>query len=185
MTFIELLILSIGLALDAFAVSLATGNKIENRRGAVRLAFHFGLFQFFMPIIGWLLGWQFVRHIVKIDHWIAFVLLAGLGIKMIHESFSKAKDETGDPSRGKHLVILSFATSIDALVIGLTLAMINIEIFYPSLLIGFTAGVLSLIGIYLSKKLNDTIGKKMEIAGGIILIGIGCRILYSHLYTTG
>lgn len=182
MTLIELILLSIGLALDAFAVSIASGSRIADKRGSVRLAFHFGLFQFLMPVAGWFLGWQVVRYIIQVDHWIAFILLAAIGAKMIYESFETEETEKGDPSKGKNLVMLSIATSIDALVVGLSLAMLKIDILYPSVIIGLTAGILSLLGIILSKILSDRVGKRMEIIGGIILIGIGARILVQHLY---
>lgn len=180
---LETILIAFGLALDAFAVSIAAGagNKISNHRGAFRLAFHFGLFQFLMPVLGWFMGLTFAHYVMKIDHWIAFFLLFYVGIKMIKESFGNDEDEVYDPSKGKRMVMLSIATSIDALVVGFSLAIINVDIWYPGIIIGAITATLSIFGIYFGKALGVRFGKKMELAGGIILILIGLQILYAHL----
>lgn len=184
MEFIELMLLAIGLSLDAFAVALgsATNGHVKGKRPAFRLSFHFALFQALMPVIGWIIGNRVNELVAIFDHWIAFILLLFIGAKMIYESFKHEKDsQRSDPTKGWSLVILSIATSIDALVVGFSLALIKMEIWYPSIIIGITTGVLSLIGIYFGIKLGSLFGKRMELLGGIIIIGIGIRILISHV----
>ena len=140
MDWISLLALAVALAMDAFAVSLAAGAVLcpVTFRHCFRLSFHFGLFQGVMPIIGWLAGMTVQQFISAWDHWLAFALLSFLGLRMIHEAVreSHERDQATDPSRGMTLVILSIATSIDALAIGLTLAMIEVTIWMPALVIG-------------------------------------------------
>ena len=184
MGFIEILMVAVGLAMDAFAVSLGAGTSglAVGPRAAFRLSFHFGLFQFMMPAIGWFLGVRVAPVIESIDHWIAFGLLAFVGARMIHAGFDpEGQTYTSDPSRGMTLVMLSVATSIDALAIGLTLAMLQVRIWYPSVVIGVVTGGLSLVGLRLGSRLGARFGKRMEIAGGLILVLIGLRILISHL----
>jgi len=179
----EIILIAIGLALDAFAVSLGAGagRKIANRRGAVRLAFHFGLFQFLMPVIGWYIGIKVAPLVEFIDHWIAFALLTYVGAKMIKEAYNKDEDFKVDPSKGKTMVALSIATSIDALVVGFSLAMIGIDIWRPGIIIGVITALLSITGIYIGKFLGDRFGKKTEFAGGIIIIALGLKILLQHV----
>lgn len=184
MGIIETLLIAIGLALDAFAVSLgaSSNGSLTDTRSKVRLAFHFGLFQFMMPVIGWYIGIRIEPLVKNFDHWIAFVLLLYVGAKMIKAAFEDNADEAkANPSKGKMLVILSVATSIDALVVGLSLAMINIDIWEPSVVIGIVTGFLSLTGIYIGRFLGKKFGSKMELVGGVILIGIGLKILLSHI----
>ncbi len=183
MNFSEICIIAVGLALDAFAVSLGAGagNKISSLRGAVRLAFHFGLFQFLMPVLGWFMGIKVAPLVSSFDHWIAFLLLSYVGLKMVKEAFSNEDEMINDPSKGKTMVALSVATSIDALVVGFSLAMIGVDIWYPSSIIGIITAFLSITGIYLGKSLGDKFGKKMELAGGIVIVGIGLKILIEHL----
>ncbi len=181
---IEIIIIAIGLAMDAFAVSLvaASSGRIKGKRAVFRLSFHFGLFQFLMPIIGWYTGSVITDMVRAVDHWIAFALLAFVGGRMIYISFKTGETiDYPDPSKGFSLISLSIATSIDALAVGFSMAMINIDILYPSILIGFTAAGLSLIGIYLGKILNRSFSYIMERTGGILLILIGLKILYDHL----
>lgn len=184
MDLIEIIIIALGLALDASAVSLAAAASgfAEDSRSTFRLAFHFGLFQFLMPVIGWSLGVSFVTYFEAFDHWIAFCLLILVGGRMIYaglnpniESYSK------DPSRGLTLIMLSVATSIDALAIGLSLAMLNVSIWYPSAIIGIVTALLALLSILIGKKIGPFVGRRMEIFGGIILIIIGLRIIVTHL----
>jgi manganese efflux pump family protein len=180
MGFGEICIIAVGLALDAFAVSLCSGKKIGNRRGAIRLSFHLGLFQFLMPVIGWYLGVRIAPFVQNVDHWIAFGLLLYIGLKMMKESFDGSEQIKYDPSKGKTLVALSVATSIDALVVGFSLAMVGIDIWRPAIIIGIITALLSIVGIYLGKALGAKFGRKMEFIGGLIIIGIGTKILFEH-----
>jgi manganese efflux pump family protein len=179
------LLIAIGLAMDAFAVSLGIGTteKSKSARAKFRLAFHFGLFQFFMPIIGWVAGSTVSRWIAPIDHWIAFILLAYVGISMIRSGLSPEKESYArDPSRGRTLIVLAIATSIDALAVGLSLAMLDVAIITPSIVIGVVTYGLSMVGLFAGNKLGEKFGKRMEIVGGIILIGIGVRVVITHLF---
>jgi len=180
MSFIEILLIAVGLAMDAFAVALSVGTSGHGQqaRPAFRISFHFGLFQFLMPVIGWYLGAQLQQHIEAYDHWVAFGLLAAVGAHMIYESFQREPNgPPGDPTRGLRLITLSIATSIDALAVGLSLAMIGERIWYPSAVIGVVTAALSLLGIQLGNRLRGTFGKRMEQIGGVILIAIGVKIL--------
>jgi putative Mn2+ efflux pump MntP len=181
---IEIIIIALGLALDASAVSLvaAASGFANDSRSIFRLAFHFGLFQFLMPVMGWLLGVSFVSYFSAVDHWIAFGLLSFVGGRMCLSGLNPDLESySNDPSRGFTLVMLSVATSIDALAIGLSLAMLEVNIWYPSVIIGIVTAILSFFSIMIGKKIGARIGKRMEIVGGIILIVIGIRILATHL----
>ncbi len=185
MGILELLLIALGLAMDCFAVSLGIGCKSEDchERYLFRLPFHFGLFQGGMTLIGWALGSTIVNLISKVDHWIAFGLLVFVGAKMVWESFSRDEEkQVGDPSRGGYLVMLSVATSIDALAVGLSLALIDGSIWFSGLLIGLVSFVLALAGLLLGGKLGEKFGKRMELLGGLILIGIGIRVVVSHIF---
>ena len=176
--------IAVALAMDAFAVALATGLilPLMNGRHLFRLGFHFGLFQALMPVVGWLAGMTFQAWISDYDHWIAFGLLAFVGGKMIHEAVADDEDEglVRDPTRGWSLVMLSVATSIDALAVGLTLAMLNVSVWMPSLVIGLVAGVLTVVGMLLGRRISGVWGKRVEIIGGLMLCGIGVKILLEH-----
>ena len=184
MTLITILVIAIALAMDAFAVSIAAGIKLGyvTHRQTFRLSFHFGFFQFMMPVLGWFLGASLEKIIGAVDHWIAFGLLGFIGIKMIHEAFDSSGDKscTEDPTQGARLLGLSIATSIDALAVGLTLGVLNEHIWYPSIIIGIVAALLTMIGIKLGCRIGMYFSKKMEIVGGIILIAIGIKILLDH-----
>jgi putative Mn2+ efflux pump MntP len=185
MTFTDTLLIAVGLSMDAFAVTLGAGAVAHTMkpRAAFRLPFHFGLFQFLMPVIGWFAGIWVSRSIEAFDHWIAFGLLSFVGLRMIRAGFDTHEDGyRADPSRGWSLVMLSIATSIDALAVGLTLAMLGVDIWYPSVTIGIVTGCLSLIGFRVGSRLGRALGKRMEIAGGVLLIGLGVRILFQHLH---
>ena len=176
--------LALALAMDAFAVALGTGTVLSRLTGRhlFRLGFHFGLFQALMPVIGWLAGQTVVRHIEAWDHWIAFTLLAIIGGRMIHEACSdEEKTDDRDPTRGLSLVMLSIATSIDALAVGFSLSVIGVSIWFPALVIGLVAGALNLAGMFIGQHSGDRWGAKVEIFGGCILIGIGLKILLVHL----
>lgn len=176
--------LALALAMDAFAVALGVGINLSPLTGRhlFRLGFHFGLFQALMPIFGWLAGMTIQRWIQSYDHWVAFALLIFVGGKMLYEAFHN--DETNDakdPTRGLTLIILSLATSIDALAVGLSLAMLNISIWTPALVIGLVAGILTVVGLQLGRRCRAVWGKRVEIFGGLVLCTIGTKILLQHL----
>jgi manganese efflux pump family protein len=184
MDLVEILMIAAGLAMDACAVSLAAAaaGHAENGRAVFRLAFHFGLFQFMMPVIGWFVG-NTVAHLVSsVDHWVAFGLLAFVGGRMIRSGLDPEADaQTSDPSRGWTLMALCVATSIDAMAIGLSLAMLRVAIWYPSAVIGAVTSGLSLLALRVGARLGTRFGSRMEIAGGIILVVIGIRIVFQHI----
>jgi len=181
---LTLLGIAVALAMDAFAVALGTGMKLAALTGRhlFRLGFHFGLFQALMPIIGWLAGLTVLEWIAAWDHWIAFALLAFVGGHMLKEAFAKEDDQTlaSDPTRGMSLVLLSVATSIDALAVGFSLSLLGVSIWWPALVIGLVAGVLTVAGMLIGRRAGDRWGPRVEILGGLILIGIGVKILVEH-----
>ena len=185
MDWLSLIALACALAMDAFAVAIVTGLTLNplSKRQVFRLSFHFGLFQALMPILGWLAGNALYKYISTFDHWVAFGLLAFVGGKMFWESLGK--DEKGaackDPTSGWDLVILSVATSIDALAVGLSLAMIGSTILVPAIIIGIVAATFTITGMLLGRRIGALWGKRVEVAGGLILIAIGLRILLEHL----
>jgi manganese efflux pump family protein len=184
MEFGTILLISIGLAMDALAVSVCIGTtgQISNLRGKFRLAGHFGIFQSGMTALGWLAGETVIHYVENFDHWIAFILLGYVGINLIRSGFDPdGRAFEQDPSTGKVLVILSFATSIDAFAVGLSLSMLKIPVFLAVVMIGLVALLLSILGLLAGKRLEETFGKRMEILGGLILIGIGIRVLITHL----
>ena len=176
-------LIAVGLAMDTLAVNLGVGTQAGiSKRSIFRLAFHFGIFQGLMTFIGWAAGSFIARYITTIDHWIILVLLLWVGVRMIRSGLSKSEEKLlPDPSRGKYLVMLSVATSLDALAIGISFSFLEGNIVIASLIIGFVSFLLSLAGGSLGKTLGTAFGKKMEIVGGIILISIGIRILITHL----
>jgi len=181
---LAILLIAVGLALDATAVALgaSASGKVRGWRAAIRLSFHFGLFQFLMPLFGWYGGSVFAARIAAIDHWVAFGLLAVVGGRMIRAGLrSEAEVDVGDPSRGWTLVALSVATSIDALAVGISLSMLHVNIWYPSIVIGLVTCLLSLAGVSLGSRLGRLFGQRLEIVGGVVLIGVGIRVLASHL----
>ena len=185
MPFSEILLISVSMAMDAFAVCLAAGalQETQGPRPAFRLSFHFGLFQFVMPVIGWLAGETIEPYIRNYDHWIAFVLLAFVGGRMIYSAFfAREEGARNDPSRGWTLVLLSIAVSIDALAVGLSLGVLGILVWYPAIVIGVVTSLLSLAGLRAGRVFGNKFGKPVEIIGGLVLIGIGLRILLSHLF---
>ncbi len=184
MDWLTLFGLALALAMDAFAVALGTGTVLARLTGRhiFRLAFHFGLFQALMPVIGWLAGQTIVQWVSAWDHWIAFGLLALIGGRMIREALSEEDTETGrDPTRGLSLVLLSIATSIDALAVGFSLSVIGVSIWLPALVIGLVAGALTVAGMLIGDRIGNRWGPRVEVLGGLILIGIGLRILVEHL----
>jgi len=184
MDLLTLLTLAVALAMDAFAVALATGLTLPSVTGRhlFRFGFHFGLFQALMPVLGWLAGVGLRRHIEAVDHWLAFVLLAFVGGKMLLESRRDADvPRPGDPTRGLTLLLLAVATSIDALAVGLSLAALDVTVWTPALVIGLTAGALTVAGMKLGRRVGRAWGPRVEAVGGLLLIGIGVRILVEHL----
>ncbi len=181
---VEVLVIAVGMAMDAFAVSLGAGTtgKVSDRRSRLRLAFHLGLFQSLMPILGWALGIAILPLISAVDHWIAFGLLGFVGVRMIRSGLDKDGDfELGNPARGLTMVMLCVATSIDALAIGLTFAILNVKIWTPVLAIGVVTAALSLLGLGIGRRLGVRFGKRMEVVGGLVLLYIGIRIVFSHM----
>jgi putative Mn2+ efflux pump MntP len=180
----DLLGVALGLAMDAFAVSIAAGMTVApvTLRQTFRLAFHFGLFQFMMPILGWLAGKELLVHVSAYDHWAAFGLLAFVGGRMLWEARQTKRPETaGDPTRGLMLVTLSLATSIDALAVGMSMALAGISIWLPCVVIGVVAAALTAVGITFGSRFGPRLGRWAEAAGGCVLILIGLRILVEHL----
>ncbi len=176
--------IAVGLAMDAFAVSIAAGLSIPQltRRHIFRLAFHFGLFQSMMPVIGWLAGLSVEGFVGVYDHWVAFGLLTFLGGKMLWEAATDAeRKRAGDPTRGLMLVTLSIATSLDALAVGLSMAMLRVSIWLPSVIIGLVAGGLTTVGIRFGSRIGAKYGRAAEVLGGLVLLAIGARVLVSHL----
>ncbi|MCP4572161.1 MAG: manganese efflux pump [bacterium] len=184
MELLTVIVIAVGLAMDATAVSLGAGagGRARGRRAAFRLSFHFGLFQALMPLLGWLAGNRLAGPLQAVDHWIAFGLLAVVGVRMMWPG-SGDDDEPArtDPSRGWSLVALSVATSIDAFAVGLGLAMLEAPIWVPVILIGLITAALSLGGLLLGRVLHAAWGRRMEFAGGLLLVGIGVKILVDHL----
>ena len=184
MGLVTILALAVGLAMDACAVSAGAGagGRSTGPRAAFRLSFHFGLFQFFMPVVGWYLGASVAQFIAAFDHWIAFGLLAIVGGRMIRSGLQEEQEaEAPDLSRGWSLVMMSIATSIDALAVGLGLAMLGVTIWKPAVVIGIVTAAMSMAGLWLGRRLGDRFGRRMEVAGGVILIAVGLRILVEHL----
>ena len=178
--------IAFGLAMDAFAVSLGASAVLRrvSTRQYFRFAFHFGLFQFLMPVVGWLGGSTIAGLAAAFDHWVAFGLLALIGAKMIREALADGAEERlrGDPTRGWSLVALSVATSIDALAVGFSFAMLAVSVWYPSVIIGVVAAGMTLLGMRVGGRLGHRFGRMMEVIGGLVLLAIGTRILWQHLH---
>ena len=178
MDLLTIFLIAVGLSLDAFAVSIAAGAvmKYFNSEDAFKTAFFFGAFQLVMPVLGWFSGLTFKNFISGVDHWIAFGLLFLVGCKMIYESFEMEKKKPGVSTMA--LLGLALATSIDALAVGLSLSFLNVAIARPAVIIGTVTFLLSFAGVFLGHKFGRLFAGKMEIAGGIVIIGIGLRILF-------
>jgi len=184
MDFVTLFLIAVGLAMDAFAVSLGAGTSGTARtfRPFFRLFFHFGLFQAGMTFLGWLAGSSIAGLIADFDHWVAFGLLVFVGLRMIRSGLINAEEhKKEDLSHGGLLVMVSIATSIDALAVGLSMALVEVNILEACLVIGVITSGLSIVGLLAGGFLGEKFGKRMEILGGLILIGIGIRILIEHL----
>ncbi len=186
MEFFPLFAIAVGLAMDAFAVSIAVGVALGctlTVGHAFRLALSFGAFQCFMTIAGWFAGQSIQKVIASFDHWIALVLLLFIGGKMIYEALRNHTSEVleCDPTVGVNVVFLSVSTSIDALAVGITLGVIRSDIWVPSLVIGLVAAAFTTIGITLGRWIGLLFSRRIEIVGGVILIGIGLKIVIDHL----
>lgn len=183
MGILELILISIGLAMDAFAVAVCKGlsmKKMEWKKSVI-IAFYFGVFQALMPAIGFILGISFEGVLTKIDHWIAFILLGVIGIDMIKDAFNKENANINDSIDIKTMIVLAIATSIDALAVGITFAFLRVDLLTAVILIGVITIGLSLIGVKIGNKFGDKYERKSELAGGIILILMGLKILLEHL----
>lgn len=183
MEIFELILLSIGLGMDAFAVSVCKGISMKkmNWKKASLIGLYFGGFQAVMPILGYFFGTSFESFITNIDHWIAFILLVIIGAKMIQEAFQKDKDEYNEDISVKTMLILSIATSIDALAVGITFAFLKVDLVLAVSLIGIITFILSVLGTKIGNRFGDKYKSKAELIGGIILILIGLKILLEHL----
>jgi putative Mn2+ efflux pump MntP len=185
MNIIEILLISLGLAMDCFAVSITSGITAKHQRinNALKIGMFFGSFQALMPVVGWFLGLSFLGFISGVDHWIAFGLLGLIGCKMIYESTKFESTERKTSSLGiRVLLVLSVATSIDALAIGLSFALLGVFIAVPIIIIGLVSFLLSFFGFLVGKRFRHLFEKRIEVVGGVILIGIGIKILVEHLF---
>lgn len=184
MGFPSIVMIAVALAMDALAVAIVTGVSLAvTRRRVFRLAFHFGLFQALMPTLGWLVGRPIQAYISAFDHWVAFGLLAIVGGRMIVGALSddRSRREPVDTTRGWDLVMLSVATSIDALAVGLSLAMLSTSILVPAVTIGVITAAITAIGMLVGRRAGSDWGPRIEVVGGAGLIVIGLRILAQHM----
>lgn len=183
MNFVEVIFIAFGLAMDAFAVSVASGVTIKDLKvnHALKIAIFFGGFQALMPVVGWFSGLSLRNFISGIDHWVVFGLLSFIGAKMIYEAAKMGPRKKNNPLNIYALLILSIATSIDALAVGITFAFLNISIIIPIIIIGAVTFVLSFLGVFIGNKIGHFFERKIETAGGFLLVGIGIKILFEHL----
>lgn len=183
MSILDILLTSIGLAMDAFAVAICKGLSIKNNlyKKAIIIGLYFGIFQGMMPLVGYILGISFQDIIIKLDHWIAFVLLSIIGLNMVKESITNKQLEVSDNINIKEMFPLALATSIDALTLGITFAFLKVNILYSVILIAIITFILSVFGVIIGNNFGIKLGKKAEFVGGVILIMIGFKILVEHL----
>lgn len=181
MDVITLIGISIGLSMDAFAVALCTGLGGVSARQTFRMAFYFGFFQFFMPILGWFAGNTIEEWIAPFDHYVAFGLLAFVGGRMVFSGLHEREGPRVDPTRGWTLLLLSIATSIDALAVGLGIGLLGEAIMIPAVVIGIVCATLTAIGLRFGRVVGRWLGEKVEVIGGVVLIAIGTKILIEHL----
>jgi putative Mn2+ efflux pump MntP len=184
MDFLSLLLLSIGLSFDTFAVSISCGLKEKDMNfvGASRIAIIFGIFQALMPVLGWLIGSSVKNYIASFDHWLAFGLLGLIGIKMIVDNLrSRDEERSINFISFKVIVSLAFATTIDAFIVGITFAFLNINLPLAIVTIGIVTYIFAMVGMIFGQKMGKHFGQRIEIVGGLILIGIGLKILLEHL----
>ena len=183
MGILSILVIAVGLAMDAFAVAICKGLSMKkmNWSKALRVGGYFGFFQAVMPLIGYLLGVGFHEKVTSVDHWFAFILLSAIGINMIKEALSKEEDCKNDRVDFKEMVVLAIATSIDALAVGITMAFLDVNIITAVLAIGIITFIISVIGVKIGNIFGDKYEKKAEFIGGVILILMGLKILLEHL----
>ena len=187
MSLTSLFALAVALALDAFAVAVCSGCTLKEVRPVhfVRLSLTFGFFQFLMPVIGWTLGLTVRDFIETWDHWVAFLLLLWIGGNMLRSGLGSEEEERldeQDPTKGSRLFMLAIATSLDALAVGLSFSLLKMSVWGPAILIGVVCAVITTLGVLAGKMLSNAamIGKRAEVLGGCVLIGIGLKILYEH-----
>ncbi len=183
MNFIDIFLIGVALSMDAFAVSICKGLSVKrvSAKHVLTVGVYFGGFQALMPTLGFLLGYKFESFITNIDHWIAFVLLALIGGNMIREALGDDDDNENDDFSFKAMLPLAVATSIDALAVGISFAFLGVDIVTAALLIGATTFVLSGVGIFVGNIFGSRYKTKAELAGGVVLILIGLKILLEHL----
>lgn len=184
MNILQILLIAVGLAMDAFAVSVAEGVALRRATNVhtLRVSLHFGAFQGAMPVIGWLAGTSLRSFIGAWDHWIAFGLLTLIGGKMVADALRGSRESgSREPSRGVRLLVLSIATSVDALAVGISLAMLRVHIWLPAVIIGIVTGALCAAGVQMGDRIGPRLGRWSELCGGIILCFIGAKILWDHL----
>jgi manganese efflux pump family protein len=185
MGIITILLIAFGLSFDTFAVSVSSGLILRRITffNAMKIAFVLSFFQGLMPLAGWFIGTGLKKYMMDYDHWIAFILLSVLGIKMIYESFKGEEERKPvNPMRLSIMVSMAVATSIDALIVGLSFAFFVLNIYLSVFLIGAVTFIVSMLGILFGKKAGAHLGQRMEIIGGLILIAIGLKILIEHLF---
>jgi len=180
---ITIILIALSLAMDSFSVSIAMGmaNKTFKIYKALTVGLFFGFFQALMPIFGWLAGQSIAEYVYSFDHWIAFALLTLIGVKMIYESITDKPNSFLEAYTIKLILILSIATSIDALAVGFSFSFLDISIFIPSIIIGIVAFLMSFFGVYIGKRFGKILKNRIEILGGLILIIIGLKILIDHI----
>ena len=183
MELFEIIVIGIGLAMDAFAVSVCKGLSMKKLdwKKAIIIALYFGIFQALMPVFGYYLGSTFSSFVQQVDHWIAFILLAIIGGNMIKDSTDDEEEKRNDRVDVRTMVLLAIATSIDAFAIGVTFAFFEVNLLLSISIIGIITLVLSIIGVVIGNKFGDKFQNKAELTGGIILIIIGLKILFEHL----
>ena len=180
----ELIILAVGLSMDAFAVSICKGlsvRKLEIKHMALA-GIWFGGFQALMPLIGYLLGSTFASYVQKFDHWIALILLAFIGLSMIKEAFGEDEEEVGDSFGAKTMFLMAVATSIDALAVGVTFAFLNVNVIFAVFTIGITTFIFSAAGIKIGNVFGLRFKSKAELAGGAIMLLLGLKIFVEHMF---
>lgn len=184
MELLEIILIAIGLAMDAFAVSICKGLSMKKMswKKALIVALYFGIFQGLMPVIGYFLGTTFESLVTKIDHWIAFGLLVFIGLNMLKEAFGNDSENCNDNVDFKTMVVLAIATSIDALAVGITFAFLQANILLASLIIGIITFTICIIGVKIGNKFGDKYERNAEAVGGLILILMGTKILLEHLW---
>jgi putative Mn2+ efflux pump MntP len=184
MTFFAIIILAVGLSVDSFAASVSTGICLKKVKitDSLKVAIYMAIFQGTFPIFGWLIGKGFHQIIMDYDHWIAFILLSSIGGKMIYEGLSKKDIQNSCFCPSNHLLLagMAFATSIDALIVGVGIGILGDSIWLPATIIGITTFIFSITGIYLGHHLGHKLNIKLEVVGGLVLTGLGIKILFEH-----